>query len=559
MVRKSMWAALAVLLAYAPGALAYQYDVTQTATLMYAKELFGTGSASSRVEYCRTVEAGCPSAVPKITLWTVLGDDGDENAVDPDDEMDITLTLRGAVFAFGFRSSHIAVRSYATDNIADVNADSTSGDYNMVDNREVSVVREDDGASGDSSVSFMAKATGSWGDDDADNVATVIEIEIELPELRGLNGRTPVTATIVVDAAASSGFMSSDEELATVGGGTAKSPNGGVLRAAGTANAQGVRPSTPLLNFADALSFSNAGGCGVERLEQPDCSARINLAAGRTSIAGRSPFAFLARPRVGVPNPGIAQLNGETFSVANRQNGQGDLVISVTGQFHSGDIVFLDLNGNWDADSDERLSLRDGIMSGRFNLIEIAGTGVPGASAEAERQSEEGEANRWLLFRPNGVDALRPADYRTTMSVDFTHARNVDKDGQNSIAVDLTTSYTVIDSNATRRAYSIPPLGGSDMGNVRIKCETAVDCPLYLECDDSAGDAWFQELDEGVPARSTMRLTSAMIATHLGISEDGWEGRLACSVMSTQNISVQVLTRSGDVLVNNTYIDMKDD
>ena len=570
MVRKSMWAALAVLLAYAPGALAYEYVVRQTAALTYAKELFGAGSASSRINYCSTVEPGCPSGVPKITLWTILSDGaagaGDENAVDIGDEMKVTLTLSGAQLAFGFRSSHVAVQSYGTNDLTTL--DPVGSRINF---RELSVSLEDGGRSGDSSATWTVRAVGGgpgggWTDDDGGSSGTVLEIAFELPELQGLNGRTPVTAQITVDAGGGSGFRSSDDALATVGvtdTGTAKSPSGGILRAAGPANAQGVRPSLSLITFADALTFADA----TRRLETTPAtvgSASIDLAGGRTGftpVGGVFPYAFLARPRVGVASATISELSGETFSIARHKAGQGDLVIGVTGHFHeSGDIVFLDLNCNWQPDSDERLTLRDGVMSGRFGLIDVAGSqdcrvAASSASEEEKRASEEGVASRWLLFRPNFVDTLRPSDYRTTTSVDFTAPSNVDKEDRNSIAVDLRTAYTVVNDDATRRAHAIPPVGSAETGNVRIKCETAVDCPLYLECDDAAGEDWFQKLADDVPARSTLRLTSEMIAEHLGVSEAGWEGRLACSVMSTQDISVQVLNRSGNVLVNNTYID----
>ena len=565
MARKSMWAALAVLLACAPGALAYEYEVRQTPTLMYAKELFGDGATSSPISYCRTVfaensvnhertvEAGCPSGVPKITLWTTLtdgaGGSGDENEIETGDEMDIVLTLSGAVFAYNFRASSVSTQSYGTNDLT------TLSETSPIDFRALSVRRTEGGMRGDSSVEFKVTArpdSFGWIDDDGGASGTVLEIGFELPELMGLNGNTPVTAQIEVHGGGGSGFRSSnnDPRGVTIGAGTAINAGSGALRVAGPANAQGVRPTTPLINFADALTFANAGGGGT---------ARINLAGGRTGFRPVSglPFAFLGRPAVGVASPNISQWDGETFSIANREDGAGDLVIGVTGEFHdSGDVVFLDLDGDWRPDSDETLTLRDGVMSGRFGLIEIAGNpGQTGETDEARRVQTQGVASRWLLFLPNGSDTLRPSDYRTTFSVDFNDPSNVDKGGAASISVDLATSYTVIDPSATRQAYAIPPVGATDVGNIRVKCETAVSCPLYLECDDAAGDSWFQKLEDDVPGRATLRLNSALIAEHLGISETGWEGRLSCNVMSVQDISVQVLTRSGDVLVNNTYID----
>ena len=571
MVRKFVWAALAVLLASAPGALAYEYEVHQTViprpetgergyrampptgTLTYAKELFGDGSASSSIGYCRTVGPGCPSGVPRITLWTTLtdghGGSGEENEIDNGDEMTIVLTLRGAVFAQRFRASHVLAASFGTVSLTTLS--STSPFYNE---RQISAQVEGGGMRGDSSVEVKVTALpagAGWLDNDGGTSGTVLEVGFELPELMGLNGNTPVTVQIEVHGGGGSGFRSSDDPTVTIGGSTVRNEGTGTLRVAGVANEQGLRPTTPLIAYADALTFMN----NTVAWPFPPSTARINIAAGRTGFQPHAtlPYAFLARPVIGVPTATISQWDGETFSIANREDGAGDLVVGVTGEFRSGDLVFLDLNGNFRAENTERLTLRDGVMSGRFGLNEIAGnTSLPETD---QRGRTQGEAGRWLMFLPNGTDALRPADYQTTLSVDFTDASNRDKDDANSISGVVDTSYTTIDPDATRRAYAIPPVGATDMGNIRVKCETATSCPLYLECDDTAGDSWFQKLEDDVPGRATLRLNSANIAAHLGISETGWEGRLSCNVMSTQDISVQVLTRSGDVLVNNTYID----
>ena len=547
MVRKSMWAALAGLLAYTPGALAYEYMVDQTATLTYATELFGEGSATGRVRY--------DGSTPVVTLWTALTATEDV-AIGNDDEMEITLSISGGTFASQFRASDVDSTVYRANAIGDANDPGVlaPGDPgNVHADYAVNVRRDDGGAPGDSSVVFIAEALSGWDAAD-DSTGAVIRIEIELPELRGLNGSREVTATIEVDAGGGSAFRSSEnaDNHATapvmIASNTDRSESG-VLRRAEDPVA-GRRASVPIIDFASALTFANAT-VGVWPF--PPSTARINLAGGRTSFQphGVLPYAFLARPVVGVPRADVLQWNGKAFSIANRESGAGDLVVSVTGEFRSGDVVFLDLNGNWRVDSDERLTLRDGVMSGRFGLIEVAG--IPTDSDE--RMQTQGVAGRWLLFSPNGTDTLRPADYQTTLSVDFTIGSNSDKDGATSLSADLATSYTVIDPSTTRQAYAIPPVGSTDLGNIRVKCEVAVGCPLYLECDDSAGDSWFSALEDPVAGRATMRLNSAMLAEQLGISEDGWEGRLSCNVMSTQAISVQVLTRSGDVLVNNTYID----
>ena len=49
----------------------------------------------------------------------------------------------------------------------------------------------------------------------------------------------------------------------------------------------------------------------------------------------------------------------------------------------------------------------------------------------------------------------------------------------------------------------------------------------------------------------TVRWDQMDIAGALGL-DDGWTGRMRCDVLSSAEITVQVLTRSEGVLVNNT-------
>ena len=546
MVRKSMWVAFAALLAYAPGALAYQYEIVQSGTLTYASELFGEGSGEVRINYADA------ASEPTLTLFVTLTDGAEEEAISTGDEMDITVSLQNAQFAQNIRASDLKAITHKVGNRMG------NGDMQYY---PVGVVREDGGTAGTSSIELKLTATGpTWSQDDGNTNDTDIEIGITLPPLMALNPGKAVTASLTVDAGGGSGFIASDavdadgDYRTMIHAGTHR-PSAGVMYAAEAADMMGARARIPLVAFASALTFATGGGG----------SQRIDLAGGRTQFERRPPLpaqAYLATVTTGVPvlegaTAPPLQGDGNAFSIGNREDGDGDLVITVSGQFHpTGGDVWLDLNGNHQPDGGEALRLRDGIYSGRFKLNTVAGDArAVGATEEQERLREEGEATRSLIYRPNGTDALRPATYTSTFSVDFVTGTNADKAGGSSQDVELVTSYTVINPAATRDAYAIPPLGGSDRGNVRVKCEVAVACPVYLECDDAAGDSWFQRLEDLIPGRSTLRLTSADIATHLGLGEDGWEGRLSCQVMSTQDISVQLLTRSGDVLVNNTYID----
>ena len=567
MVRKSMWAIMAVLLACGPGALAYEYRISQSnvSGFTYANELLGPGSGESRLDYGR--EGG-----PTVTLWTILTDD-EEGLIRADDEMELTLTITNAQFAQNVRAGDVTVTSYYDEygqTTFDAAADlATSG-------LELNVTVRSGGSAGTSSVTFDVRATGAgWAvDNDGNTTGTSASIQIELPTLTGLTGR-PVTASIEVDAGGTSGgsgFKSSDAADVTVqntGVGTAtdmttsRAANSGVLRftsapSSSTATASTPRPHVPLVGFTPALTFSATGGG----------TSNIDITGNRMMVqppaAGRPAQSTLASVTVGVTDTtadGPKQLDGLLFSIANRQDGEGELVVSVTGEFHAmGDQVWLDLDGDNMLDNDEALSLENGVMSGRFQLTEIAGDGNMGESADEERRAEEGVATKNLIFMPNGTETIRPATYRSTFSVDFDAASNADK---RPTTQTHTTQYFVqegsnivtIGDSLTRHAYAIPPLGHADEGNVRVKCETATACPVYLECDDSGGGSWFAELSMPVEPRATVQLSSETIAGELEVGEAGWTGRLSCTVMSTRDISLQVLTRSGGALINNTYVD----
>ena len=100
----------------------------------------------------------------------------------------------------------------------------------------------------------------------------------------------------------------------------------------------------------------------------------------------------------------------------------------------------------------------------------------------------------------------------------------------------------------------------TDLGNVRIKChaEGESTCTVFLDCDEQDGTRHFEELGETIAAGATTVETSSSIADLLDDLDGGtWNGRLSCDVFSDEEVSVQVLVRnrSGQPLINNTYID----
>ena len=533
MARKTMWTGIAVLLAFAQGAAAQTtpdtfYSLSVTNKQTYASELFGAGSADLTVDY-----GSASSSIPALTLTLTLTQ-AQMRAIRVGHTADVTISLANAKFA---RNVPIGNFSAAVRNTTPDDMTTDAVDESLQANLEVTATQKrDDGARGDSSVTVRIAAGIGTGGDWAAAVAGTVNLTFELTPLTGLNKRA-VTASVSVDSPTASGLVRSNAPNVGALADSGSKITGGVITIVDDAATMTVVEGA-LVDFAGALTFA-AGGGGAQR---------INLAGGRTSLAGSGGQGYVASVTAGVPTAGPLQLDGDAYSIDRREDGAGQVNVTVTGDFRDGDMVFLDMDRDRAPDNGEALTLgTDGSMTGDFPLVDVAGN--PAAPATDETQREEGVGTVNLIYRPNGMDKLRPAEFRTVFALDY------DLDTSNTETLPhrtYTTTYSGVES--TQKAYAIPPMLSADVGNVRVKCEVATECTVYLECDDQAGDSWFASAGE-VEGRATMVMQSAAIAEMLGIGEDGWAGRLSCTVYSSRTISVQVLMRSGDVLVNNTYID----
>ena len=99
------------------------------------------------------------------------------------------------------------------------------------------------------------------------------------------------------------------------------------------------------------------------------------------------------------------------------------------------------------------------------------------------------------------------------------------------------------------RVYAIiPNLGMNGTTRVRITCEAAQECAVFLkctefmECDAQTGMRYFGELSGMIDSGATEVLGAEDIANVLG-ADAGWDGLLSCEVLSTGEASVQVLVR----------------
>ena len=106
------------------------------------------------------------------------------------------------------------------------------------------------------------------------------------------------------------------------------------------------------------------------------------------------------------------------------------------------------------------------------------------------------------------------------------------------------------------RVYSIPSPTSSDVTNLRIRCEsTGSPCEnVLLVCANDNGELHSGSVVERIESRATYHMQAAEIERVINYQ---WQGMgLSCFVVSTRDISVQVLTRTGGgALVNNSAVD----
>ena len=547
MARKTMWAVAGALLAFAQIASAANYSLGLNNPRIYASEVI-TG-ADVELDY----DGDAPEVNTSINFGTGSDAMTEVEAIDQGDVLEVTITLHNAKFGENVKSSDMSPL------------------FSGVSGCTARVKDVEGGTQGESTVTFEVEAAG--GNCALGTAPHFIRMPFELPTLEGLNARRPVTATVSTAAGGGSGWRGTSHSTAassvacgtdiTMARATCVRLEGGVLTRLAAAGATMAQGAAPLIRYVAGLTFTPSNGAvvGGNRV----AAASIDLAAGRSNFVDEA-SAPLASIQVGVasaaacttddPIPAACyrQTDGREFSIGRGGEGQGDLMVVVTGDFREGDTVWLEHDGESGAGGRETLDMQDdGSMMGTFALNDVAGNSQAAAGDSGDMDREEGVATRVLYYAPNGDDGLRPTTFRTSFSVDFDSSDVADKPWARGNPSEFTTSFTVVED--TQHAYAIPELGATDEGNVRIKCEVATECTVYLECDDTAGNSRFGQLDDPIAGRSTLALNAQAIADELDFGDDGWEGSLSCTVYSTREITVQVLVRSADVLVNQTYIE----
>ena len=209
----------------------------------------------------------------------------------------------------------------------------------------------------------------------------------------------------------------------------------------------------------------------------------------------------------------------------------GSLAISVASAgFNDGDQVYIDANGNKKVDGREAFAIDGGVA---MDTVPLAA----GSSA--------------VYYVPSGDDELKHrTTFTTTATTEFSDLGNKNR-GTPAPAVAMLKLFGIKDTAA--KAYAIAPVGHSDRANVRVTCETTAKtgCNVFLDCTDAMGTNTFGDTGAMIGPGMTVTWNQMEIAEALEL-EDGWEGRMRCDVLSSDEITVQILTRAAGVLVNNT-------
>lgn len=171
-------------------------------------------------------------------------------------------------------------------------------------------------------------------------------------------------------------------------------------------------------------------------------------------------------------------------------------------------------------------------------------------------------AGTWTLYYvPDGVTPIAQKLIETEYTIDLQQASDAYHD---QTFEPLSLTLLIEGVNFQGYAYAIPPPHASDQGNMRIRCQEGVSsCTVYLDCKDPRGVSIGNEGDGTLPSitlpgggqitlQSYRMSGTNSLPEALGVTT--WAGRLSCNIMSTSEIGIQVLTRSGGVLVNNTYV-----
>ena len=515
-------ALFAVSALFVGGAWAQELTMAQTATNPYlvAEELLG--SADGTVVQLGDAGGSTGAPQPAIRLKVPAG------GIAADNTAEITFSLTGAVFGenVGGRTLDLRDTLTATDAHPGLSAEVISG-----------------GNLGDSSITFLAEATAAI---DANEYVTFWLPDLRVtPAVIGTNATTgapelgvDVVATVVEKRAVKSGSagpfvkVSGARDKTAVGSTPAENnlAKRQVLALADVVNiSMGMGPNVGTVALAARTRFAVSNATYTPPGSSTPTSA-LRLGTLTVTITGDTDRNYAtAAGRVYTLDPDdpavewddnntSANLTDDEYDLDSSLAGNVDVVVK--GAFKSGDLVVY---------GPERTKAK---MSDGMAAVSIPITGA-GSSTE-------------IIYVPGGVETLRPGDITAMAMLNFSRAGNAA--GLPAVSVGR-IEYAGIKVDAY--AHGVVKGGGTDKSFLRVRCASATDCTVFLDCHDEAGDNYFDEAGT-VGGGETAVWNSDDVATVLS---GGWSsGRGACDLLSSGTLEVQHMVRSGHTLINSSAV-----
>ena len=185
-------------------------------------------------------------------------------------------------------------------------------------------------------------------------------------------------------------------------------------------------------------------------------------------------------------NSALAQSDGDGFSVEdntgrrNDGDGAGSLLVSTSGDFREGDMLFWDANGNAKYDAgmeiDTVMDMSNGMASADFGLDEVS-------------------AGRSSTF-PTARIRCAPAALPRRL-VSSTACRRTPFPRPQTASADLNYA----GAEDALLAYAIAPPSNPDDSNIRVRCDQSTPCQVYFACDGADGMGHFGKMDGMIGAR----------------------------------------------------------
>lgn len=291
--------------------------------------------------------------------------------------------------------------------------------------------------------------------------------------------------------------------------------------------AAGATSTAPVISLSDRTSLTTADATGSVGSVR-EVSGFPGGTSRKAAIIGKIDLSFTEFLR----GP-----DGTTGALAPGANDY--LTVTVTGDFEDGDILIFSPDPSYR--EARELSISGRVATYRLGLDSTSSPAVITTTSRA----------RSLYYFPASGTIEQKA---------FSIAFSLRWQASNLAARDISAGSTRVEFagiGTMAFAYGIPNPGNADRGYLRLRCQSATPCSVFLSCLDQGGgrvgDGTLQEVS--VRGRSVAVYDSkTSLPEALGVT--GWSGRLSCNVMSSSDLAVQLMVRSGSVgtLTNNTYI-----